>query len=54
MTVVAGTYLIVCLAIGAYAVWVWTRQRRLARRLRELREQVRHLPPPEELRSKAA
>jgi hypothetical protein len=54
MGAVAVTYSVVCLTIGLYAGWVWTRQRRLARQMRELRLRVEREQPREEIRSKAA
>ena len=54
MGAVAVTFLVVCLAIGLYAGWVWMRQRRLTREMRELRLRVEREPPREEIRSKAA
>ena len=54
MGAVGVTYLVVCLTIGLYAGWVWTRQRRLARQVRELHLRVEREQRREEIRSKAA
>ncbi|MCY2989854.1 MAG: CcmD family protein [Planctomycetota bacterium] len=54
MTAAAVAYLVACLGIGLYVSWVWTRQRRLSRRLRELHAYLEPEPTQEEVRSKAA
>ena len=50
----AGTCLLACLPIAAYLGWVWARQRRLTRRLRELQAMLESEEPRSEIRSKAA
>ena len=54
MTAAAVTYLVACLGIGLYVSWVWTRQRRLSRRLRELHAYLEPEPTQGEVQSKAA
>lgn len=54
MSAAAVAYSVACLGIGLYASWVWTRQRRLSRRIRELRACLEPDQPQEEVRSKAA
>ena len=54
MTAIAVPYLLVCLGVASYAGWVWTRQRRLSRRIRALQAFLEREPPHEEIRSKAA
>jgi CcmD family protein len=54
MTAAAVAYLVACLGIGLYVSWVWTRQRRLSRRLRELQAYLEPEPTQEEVQSKAA
>lgn len=50
----AGAYLLACLPIAAYVGWVWSRQRRLSRRLQELQDLMESELPRSEIRSKAA
>ena len=54
MTAIAATYLVTGVGIALYAGWVWIRQRRLSRRIRELHAYLELEPSQEERRSKAA
>lgn len=54
MTAAVVAYFVACLGIGLYVSWVWTRQRRLSRRLRELHAYLEPERTQEEMQSKAA
>ena len=52
MVAAAVTYSLTFVGIGLYVGWIWVRQRRLSRRIRELQFSAER--PRQEIRSKAA